>query len=137
MICLDSSFLVDVLDPNRRHHVEAQSWLASNRDTPVYTSTHSLWEVISGGARLDGVAAVEPLASELDWVEWLPFTAADAVETAAIEAELRETGDEISAADYPVAGAARVAGATLVTADPDFDRVRGLTVERYDRSTRD
>ena len=131
MICLDSSFLIDVLDSNRQHHLDAQSWLASNRDVPVYTSAHCLWAVLRGAARRDGVRAVEPLARELEWVEGLPFTTAEAVESAAIEAELRETGDEISAADYPVAGAARLAGATLLTSDPDFERVRGLTVERY------
>ena len=43
-----------------------------------------------------------------------------------------EPGEEISVADYPIAGTARNAGATLVTADPDFERVDGLDVDRYD-----
>ena len=132
MICLDSTFLVDLLDPNRRDHDAARSWLAANRDVPLYAPTFVFWEVLRGAARLDGVSAIEPLSIELDWLEWLPFTRPAAVEAAVIEAELRESGDEISATDYPIAGVARNAGATVVTSDPDFERVRGLKVERYD-----
>ena len=131
MNCLDSTFLVDLLDQNRRAHADARAWLAANRDVPLYASTFVLWEVLRGASRLDGVDAVEPLSRELDWLEPLPFTRPAAVEAAIIEAELREAGEEISAADYPIAGTARNAGATVVTSDPDFERVRGLDVERY------
>lgn len=132
MICLDTTFLIDLLDGNREDHESARAWLAANRDIPLYTSTFALWEVLRGTARLDGAGAVEPLAAELDWLETLPFTRAAAIDAASIEAELRETGEEISATDYPIAGTARDAGATVVTADPDFEKVRGLDVDRYD-----
>ena len=131
MNCLDSTFLVDLLDPNRRDHDATRSWLAANRDVPIYAPTFVLWEVLRDAARLDGLAAVEPLSVELGRLEPLPFSRPAANEAAAIEAELREQGNEISAADYAVAGTARHAGATLITSDPDFEHVRGLAVDRY------
>lgn len=131
MNCLDSTFLIDLLDQDRRGHNAARSWLAANRDVPLYAPTFALWEVFRGAARLDGVEAVEPLSVELDWLEPLPLSRPAVIEAAIIEAELREQGHEISAADYPIAGTARNAGATLVTSNPDFEHVRGLDVDRY------
>lgn len=137
MICLDSTYLIDLLDGEREGHDAARSWLSTNRDVPLYTSTFALWEVLRGTARLDGVNTVEPLAVELDWLEPLPLTRSAAIEAAVVEAELRETGDEISAADYPIVGTARDAGATVVTSDADFEKVRGLQVTRYDLEAAD
>lgn len=132
MNCLDSTFLVDFLDPARDRHDAARAWMESREDEPMYAPTFALWEVLRGAARLEGVEGVDDLRAELEWLTPLPFSEAAAAEAATIEAELREDGDEVSVADYPIAGTARSAGATVVTADPDFERVRGLDVERYD-----
>lgn len=132
MICLDSTFLIDFLDDDRRQHDRARDWMAEHEAEPMYAPTVVRWEVLRGAARLDGVDGVERLSTELTWLESLPLTAAAATEAAMIEAELRTRGDAISAADYPIAGTARNAGATLVTADPGFEQVDGLEVDRYD-----
>jgi len=132
MNCLDSTFLVDFLDPSRERHDAARAWMEAHDDEPMYAPTFALWEVLRGAARLDGVEGVDDLRAELEWLDPLPFSDAAAAEAATIEAELREGGDEINAADYPIAGTARNAGATVVTADSDFERVPGLDVVRYD-----
>lgn len=132
MNCLDSAFLIDFLDPSRDGHESARSWMAVHDDEPMYAPAVVRWEVLRGAARLDGIEGVEALVSELDWLESLPFTAEAAAEAATIAAELRQRGDEISAADYPIAGTVRHAGATLVTADPDFTVVDRLDVDRYE-----
>lgn len=132
MNCLDSTILVDLLDPDRSRHDVAKGWIEARDDEPMYASTFAVWEVLRGAARLDGVDGVEDVRAELEWITPLPFSDAAATEAATIEAELRESGDEISVADYPIAGTARNAGATVITADPDFERVPGLDVNRYD-----
>jgi len=132
MNCLDSTFLVDFLDPDRSGHEASRRWMEVHDDEPMYAPTFAIWEILRGGARLDGVEGVDDLRAELEWLTPLPFSDAAAAEAATIEAELREDGDEINVADHPIAGTARNAGATVVTADPDFERVRGLDVARYD-----
>ena len=132
MNCLDSSYLVDFLDSDRARHGAARRWMETHGNEPMYTATFALWEVLRGAAGLEGADAVEDLRAELGWLTSLPFSAEAAAEAATIEAELRADGAEINTADYPIAGTARNAGATLVTTDPDFERVRGLDVVRYD-----
>ena len=58
-----------------------------------------------------------------------PFEQADAQEAADIRAHLRRLGSPIGPYDVLIAGQARRAGATLVTANGhEFERVPGLTV---------
>lgn len=131
MNCLDSTFLIDFLDSERDRHADARDWMAAHDGEPMYAPTFTVWEVLRGAARLDGVTGVDDVLVDLEWLSPLPLTVAAASEAAKIEAELRGDGDEINTADYPIAGTARNAGATLVTADPDFDRIDGLDVEFY------
>lgn len=132
MNCLDSTFLIDFLDDDRSQHERARNWMADHEAEPMYAPTVVRWELLRGATRLDGVDGIERLSTELTWLQSVPLTAAAATDAARIEAGLRSRGDEISAADYPIAGTARNAGATLVTADSDFERVDGLNVDRYD-----
>lgn len=131
MNCLDSTYLIDFLDPDRPRHGAARSWMESHEEEPMYAATFAIWEVLRGAARLDGTDGVDDLGAELAWLTPLPFSVSAASEAALIEAELRGVGEEMNVADYHIAGTARHAGATLVTADPDFDHVRGLDVERH------
>ena len=113
MNCLDSTYLIDLLDPDRDRHDAARRWMAVHDDEPTFAPTFAVWDVLRGAGQLDGVEGVNALQSDLEWLYPLPFSLAAAFETAVIEAECRN------------------AGATLVTADPDFDRVRGLDVVHY------
>lgn len=134
MNCLDSTFLSDFLDPSRDAHEAAIVWMDRHADEPMYAPTRVRWEVLRGAARLDGIEGIDRLVAELEWLTPLAFPDAAATDAARIEAELRARGDEISAADYPIAGTARNAGAVLVSADSDFERVPGLDVDRYDQA---
>lgn len=64
-------------------------------------------------------------------MEPLPLTFDGAAEAAEIDAELHADGAPIGALDTLIAGFAREAGATLVTADDHFDRVDGLVTIDY------
>ena len=131
MNCLDSTFLIDFLDTERERHDVAREWMAAHQEEPLYAPTFVLWEVLRGAARLDGTDGVEELRTELEWLTPLPLSSTAVVEAALIEAECREEGQEINVADYAIAGTAREAGATLLTADPDFEHVNDLDVRRY------
>lgn len=132
MNCLDSTFLIDFLDPERDRHRAARAWMAAHEEEPMYAATFTLWEVLRGAARRDGVEGVPRLVTDLEWLSPLPFSVAAASEAAMIEAECRAAGTEINVADYAIAGTAREADAALVTADSDFERIRALEVVRYD-----
>jgi tRNA(fMet)-specific endonuclease VapC len=64
----------------------------------------------------------------------LPFETADADHSADIRAHLRRNGSQIGPYDVLIAGQARRAGATLVTANTGgLDRVPGLTIADWSR----
>jgi tRNA(fMet)-specific endonuclease VapC len=63
----------------------------------------------------------------------LPFDDAAAREYADIRHELETEGRVIGPNDLKIAAIARACGLTLVTADPEFSRVRGLKVENWDK----
>jgi tRNA(fMet)-specific endonuclease VapC len=64
----------------------------------------------------------------------LPFETADADHAADIRAHLRGNGIQIGSYDVLIAGQARRAGATLVTANTgEFDRVPGRTIADWSR----
>ena len=66
------------------------------------------------------------LQHDLDWVEFVPFSVADAAETARIESELVARGERIRVSDTMIAAAARDRGERLVAADEHFERVADL-----------
>lgn len=127
MIALDATFLLDYLDGE----TAAGDFLEPRRDRPFFAPAHVLYEAYRGGARTAGRDGVERVAEALDWIEPLPFTEPAAREAALVEAELRETGEPINAADVVIAGTCRHNGATLVTRDADFDRVPDLETVEY------
>ncbi len=51
MNCLDSSFLVDFLDPEQRHHEAAKGWMHERSDEPFATPAICAFEVLRGTAR--------------------------------------------------------------------------------------
>ena len=129
--CLDSSFILDYLDGDDDGRAAVESFLQANENRVFVAPAYVLFEAYAGAAYLDGRAGVDRMASDLEWIEPVPFTERHAREAAVIDAELKVDGTPINVLDVLIAGVARVLGATVVTRDGDFDRVDGLTVERY------
>lgn len=129
MHCLDASALVDYLEGDEA----IGEFLEQRAGEPFFAPAIVLHEVFVGAARLRGQAGVQNVREDLDWVEPLPLTVDGAAEAALVDAELRDEGTPIGAMDTVIAGAVRQVGGTLVTADPHFERVPGLDVERYRR----
>lgn len=136
MIHLDTNAAIALLNgrpPALRQRLDAALAAA----TPVAVSIIVYHELMYGAAASarreaneDKIAALIASAR----LSVLPFEPADADHAADIRAHLRRRGLQIGAYDVLIAGQARRAGATLVTANTgEFDRVPGLTTADWSR----
>lgn len=130
MLCLETNFLIDYLDPEQPGHEDALAFL-ERRSGPFFVPSFCLFEVYRGPARQQDPDGLARTADALDWGFRLPFTPAAAREAAEIELEQYDAGEPLDVRDYPVAGTVRNAGGTLVTADERFGAISGLNVVRY------
>lgn len=96
-------------------------------------SSISLYELLAGVERgqnpARGRARVETLLAADITVE--PFGLDAAARAAVVQAALRRTGAQLGAYDALIAGHALALDTRLVTADEDFRRVPGLTIEDW------
>jgi len=127
MIALDTSFLVDYLDGADA----TREFLEAHEGKPFFAPALALFEVYRGGGRTGGGSGIERVVSALDWVTPLALTEAAAREAALVESELLDAGGPINLGDVLVAGICRHHGASVVTRDDDFDRVKRLEVITY------
>lgn len=128
MYALDSTFVVDLVkgDPGAK----AAAARLEARGEPVAMAAPALAEVMMGAYFAGGAN----LRRTLEILESVTVTETDAhvaLEAARIGAELLRKGEPLSLPDLLVAGAARVAGQTVLTRDDGFGRIPGLAVESY------
>ena len=126
---LDSSYLIDYADADRKHHEDAVAFLKANENRPFVAPTLVLYELYRGGTRSG--FDVEEIASDFDWIEPVPFSEPTAREAAEIYASLMDAGRPINSADVLVAATVREASGVLVTSDTDFEAVDNLDVVTY------
>ncbi len=129
MNCLESSFIIDFLDPQKEHHEEAVKWMEENRNQPLATTTICAFEVLRGAARTD--QDKEHVEDFLKALRIPGFEFESAVKAAEIDAELHSQGSPLSARDTLIASQARRFDYTLVTRDDDFEDVPGLRIVLY------
>lgn len=130
MRCGDTSFFVDLFDPERAHHAEARTWYDAHANRPLFAPAVVKWELYRGGVRV-GDAYTRELQRFTADVETVPLTDDRALEAARVEQETREDGEPLAIADCLIAGIVRAVGGTIVTRDRDLERVRGLATEFY------
>jgi len=111
----------------------AHEYDEAHRHEALAASTISLFE-LAFGVVWDGHDDLETLRESLRWVDFLPFSAEDAIEAATVQRELQSDGRRIPIGDVLVAGVARNRGATLVGSDDHFDRINRLEVETHRES---
>jgi predicted nucleic acid-binding protein len=123
MNCLDSSFVIDFLDPDAENHDAADGWMREHSDEPLLVPYICAFEVLRGAARANvGYERAKSfLRSRGVDVESSGLT--EAVDAAEFDAELHERGTPLSARDTLVASCAHRTGYTLVTRDRDFEDV--------------
>lgn len=128
MACLDTSFLIDVLDAD-----EAARDLMSQLDgegtrhavTPV-TATE-LWI----GAEQGSVAEYRQTEELLESLVWLEITRSCSRQAGELQSKLHDSGIPLGFNDCLIAATAIEHGHELVTGDDDFERVPDLRVRTY------
>jgi predicted nucleic acid-binding protein len=129
---MDSTFLIDVMDEDRRALAKAEE-LHEGRH-PLFIGTPVLYEVTTGilfrGSRQEA-QAFSRLASRFTI---LPFDEPSAKRAAEIQADLLRVGKPKGQTDVMIAGIAAAGGHSLVTRDRDFEDIAavvGLALESY------
>jgi predicted nucleic acid-binding protein len=128
---LDSSFLVDFLDPEQGHHAAAKEWLRERSDEPFATPAICAFEVLRGTRRV-GDDRFDRAVGFLRTLEVVELGLVGAIAAGSLDGRLHADGTPLSARDTLVASPAREHGYTLVTRDHDFGDVPGLSVAFYD-----
>ncbi|WP_161991501.1 PIN domain-containing protein [Natronorubrum aibiense] len=128
---LDSSFLVDLLQPTCDHHEDAVEYLNSNSDGAFGAPTPVLYEIYRHAAWAGGKDQLEETTEALDLVDPVPFTEPATRESALVRAKFLADGNTINEQDIMIAGVVRESGAALLTRDSDFKKIPDLDVEYY------
>jgi len=131
MNCLDSSFLVDFLDPEQADHDAAAGWMREHSDEPLATPAICAFEVLRGAARV-GDDRFDRTVGFLRTLEVVDLGLEGAIAAGDMDGRLHADGAPLSARDTLVASPAREGGYALVTRDRDFADVPGLDVVLYD-----
>lgn len=128
MACLDTSFLIDLLQGREGAQATMEELDAEGgRHAVAPVSAAELWV----GAHQGSAMEFERAGELLDSLLWLEFTRACARRAGRIQATLLEEGEPIGFTDCTIAVVAIEHGHTLVTRDGDFERVPNLTVRQY------
>jgi predicted nucleic acid-binding protein len=131
MNCLDSSFLVDFLDPEQTHHEAATEWMRERSHEGFATPVVCAFEVLRGTARVDD-DRFDRAVGFLRTIEVIELGLAGAITAGNLDGRLHADGKPLSARDTLVAAPTREHGYTLVTRDRDFEDVPELDVVFYD-----
>lgn len=128
MACLDTSFLIDVLDgDDAARETMADLDESGERHAVTPVTAAELWI----GAHLGSVAEFRRTEELLESLLWLEIDRTCARRAGEIQAELIESGSRLGFNDCVIAAASIEHGQELVTGDSDFERVPNLRVRTY------
>lgn len=126
MICLETSFLVEYLDGNHR----TIEYLRRNEDAGFFSPSVCLFELYYGEVMVGRrPGQVFELREQLDWLAISSVDSESVQEATEILSELRRSGTMINKLDVVVAGDVRRRTGRIASADSDFERVDGLSVD--------
>lgn len=128
MRCLDSSFLIDLLNANA-DAVQKMRSMEESGEAPVIAAP-SLAEILVG-AYFKGGAALKRTLGLISGLEVLEVGSEEAAEAGRLGAELMKRGQAMQTSDLLIAATAKLRQHILVTRDTDFARIPGLAVESY------
>lgn len=124
---VDSSFLADL----GRGRDPAVQFYEEHAYAEFSATAIVAYELFGGLVEQGAADLVTDLQRDLDWVDFVPFSVADAAETARIESELEARGERIRVSDTMIAAAARDRSERLIAADEHFERVDGLDYTNF------
>jgi predicted nucleic acid-binding protein len=128
MVSLDSSFLIDLLAGELRAVEKARE--LDRTGEPRWITAPAAAEVLVGAHRLGG-AYLTRTRQLVDSLPVLPFDREACHEAGRLGSELLARGASVATADLFIAAVTRRHGQRLLTRDPSFGRIPGLSVEGY------
>jgi len=130
VVCLETSFLVDLLHGNP--DVKALKEDFDKTESAISVAAPSVMELWSGAnyGRLPEKEK-QKINEIVRSLIVLPLDEKSAKEAGDIEAALMKSGSPIGVADIMIAGIARANGEKLVTRDSDFAKIPGLQLIKY------
>lgn len=131
MNCLDSSFLVDFLDPETEHHEDAVAWMEEHGDEALAVPAICAFEVLRGTARA-GDEQFDRATAFLRTLTTLDLDLEATIAAGNLDGTLHTEGNPLGARATLVASPALEHGYTLVTRDRDFEAIEELTLEYFD-----
>ena len=128
MACLETSFIIDVLDGNERARSVMEE-LDTNGTRPTITpvTASEVWV----GAYFGSAGELEAARELLESLTWLSFSRSCARRAGKIQAALKREGSPLGIADCMIAAVAIEQGDPLVTRDEDFTKIDELVVRTY------
>ena len=130
MVCLDTSFVIDLL--RGKEEVRSLKEELDRMETTIFLTTPTVMELWSGACLSQAPEREKEKINAL-WHSFsiLPVDKESAQEAGEIEAELIQKGQIIETEDLFIAGIARSRGEKVVTRDEHFARIKGLKVWKY------
>jgi tRNA(fMet)-specific endonuclease VapC len=131
MVCLDTSFIVDVLRGEQSVDSLLEKYDESEED--IFVASPSIMEIVKGAyLKLESYEEVGKIREFLTSVIVLDFDKECAFKAGEIEARLRKEGNIIEIEDIMIGAVAQHNGESLVTRNvKHFSRIEGLEVEGY------
>lgn len=128
MVCLETSFVIDVLDGNdRARSVMDELDTDGTRPTITPVTASEMWV----GAYFGSAGELETTRELLDSLTWLSFSRSCARRAGKLQAALKHDGSPLGIADCMIAAIAIEHGELLVTRDGDFTNIDELAVRTY------
>lgn len=128
MACLETSFLIDVLQAEESAREVMEDLDDSNvRPSVAPVAAAECWV----GAHLGSRAEHEATRELLESLTWLPFSRECARLAGDLQATLTREGVPLGFSDCLIAAVALEYDETLVTRDTDFERIPELRVQTY------
>ena len=127
MVCLETSFLIDLLDDEIPEGV-LEKVDESQEVTVSAVAAAEVWV----GAHYEGDTAVETAHELLDSLVWLDVSRTVAYRAGKLQAELKYEGEPVGFIDCIIAATAMESGERLVTRDSDYERFPQLETLIYE-----
>lgn len=131
MVCLDTTFIIDILRNNREAVLKKEN--LENSSESITIASPTIIELISGLASVNvKLNEREKIKDFIDSVITLPLDKQSAIESGNIELSLIKNGEKIELEDIMIGAIAIVNNEILLTRNKKhFDKIKGLKIESY------
>ncbi len=131
MVCLDTTFIIDILRNNREAVLKKEN--LENSSESITIASPTIIELIRGLSSVNvKLNEREKIKDFIDSVITLPLDKQSAIESGNIELSLIKNGEKIELEDILIGAIAIVNNEILLTRNKKhFDKIKGLKIESY------